>query len=516
MPGRETVLPLGFELLTTPLVKEKKHVMMLAGVSPPRVGLSVDEKQPDSNNNEEMARRSLADVATLLELKDVVEDGDDDFDDEEDADEHSNSSSLESLDSDEDSALQGEGLRASSTSCSENSFEMSSTHSFVSTLNRAGDSGFEGTDTSERRRLSIEEERQSGNTTTTEDEPMPWTSTMASGGPRAFLFESRPMPTSSQSMHSFLGATATPRNPERSQKMRESIHQEVNSLDTHLPSLDFERLEKQLASAAFERQMTERKFLGEKVRRRLALQFEASTAGSSPPVHTRPLKSNLAQRLHSAMNLQVCYMNELQDESSDDDDEEEEEDFVVGDSDSDDLLAVPKSKSAPNLKSTEKLTEKFGANALARASTSKERLEVLERETRVMLEKAKKAARMQMELERGCPTSPELEVRPKKLCRMQLSRTPVAQLRVLEEDLARRIDVENAQLVKLLIERDTLHMEQDSMLVDIEDLVQHSNSLDALNLPSFLVAEANPPSAPATKLRILKRVPSSSDVNTLF
>lgn len=34
------------------------------------------------------------------------------------------------------------------------------------------------------------------------------------------------------------------------------------------------------------------------------------------------------------------------------------------------------------------------------------------------------------------------------------------------------VSAQNHELVKLLIERDGLHMEQDSMLVDIEDMIQ--------------------------------------------
>ena len=49
----------------------------------------------------------------------------------------------------------------------------------------------------------------------------------------------------------------------------------------------------------------------------------------------------------------------------------------------------------------------------------------------------------------------------------------VAQLQVIVNDLHTQIETLNESLVKFLIDRDDLHMEQDSMLVDIEDLTRY-------------------------------------------
>uniref|UniRef100_A0A914VGD8 Schwannomin interacting protein 1 C-terminal domain-containing protein n=2 Tax=Plectus sambesii TaxID=2011161 RepID=A0A914VGD8_9BILA len=64
----------------------------------------------------------------------------------------------------------------------------------------------------------------------------------------------------------------------------------------------------------------------------------------------------------------------------------------------------------------------------------------------------------------------------------------VTQLQIIVNDLHTKIEAQNHELVQLLIERDSLHMEQDSMLVDVEDMIQHQRS-DDLALPAFLRAE---------------------------
>lgn len=53
----------------------------------------------------------------------------------------------------------------------------------------------------------------------------------------------------------------------------------------------------------------------------------------------------------------------------------------------------------------------------------------------------------------------------------------ITQLQILVNNLHSRIEVLNESLVRLLIERDNLHMEQDSMLVDVEDLIQYCKTL---------------------------------------
>ena len=48
----------------------------------------------------------------------------------------------------------------------------------------------------------------------------------------------------------------------------------------------------------------------------------------------------------------------------------------------------------------------------------------------------------------------------------------IGQLQVIVNDLYCQIEVNNDQLIDLLTERDSLSMEQDSILVDIEDLTK--------------------------------------------
>lgn len=50
----------------------------------------------------------------------------------------------------------------------------------------------------------------------------------------------------------------------------------------------------------------------------------------------------------------------------------------------------------------------------------------------------------------------------------------VAQLQVIVNDLLSQIKSLNEDLVHMLLDRDDLHMEQDSMLVDIEDLTRRA------------------------------------------
>ena len=61
----------------------------------------------------------------------------------------------------------------------------------------------------------------------------------------------------------------------------------------------------------------------------------------------------------------------------------------------------------------------------------------------------------------------------RRLTRALLTELNIAQLQVLANDLHARIATLNEALVDGLLRRDDLHMEQDSMLVDVEDLTRY-------------------------------------------
>ncbi|KIH66641.1 hypothetical protein ANCDUO_03030 [Ancylostoma duodenale] len=56
----------------------------------------------------------------------------------------------------------------------------------------------------------------------------------------------------------------------------------------------------------------------------------------------------------------------------------------------------------------------------------------------------------------------------------------------IKEVMEQAIDRKNLELVQLLIERDSLHMEHDSLLVDIDDFTEHEAECAALDFPHLL------------------------------
>ncbi|KAH7697241.1 SCHIP1 protein, partial [Aphelenchoides avenae] len=60
---------------------------------------------------------------------------------------------------------------------------------------------------------------------------------------------------------------------------------------------------------------------------------------------------------------------------------------------------------------------------------------------------------------------------PKKETRVTLVKKTIPQLREILRQRMTDVQDANALLMQLLVERDALHMEQDGMLVDLEDLV---------------------------------------------
>uniref|UniRef100_A0A0N5AL15 SCHIP-1 domain-containing protein n=1 Tax=Syphacia muris TaxID=451379 RepID=A0A0N5AL15_9BILA len=440
-------------------------------------------------------------------------------------DQRSNTSSLESLES-----PPLDDNRAVSTSCSSDSFEMSSTTSHV-----AGDLSALSDSSSFLRPATPQQHADSLGTSGTENLSRPNSHSVPVGfheandvgdqgnnGDNGVCRATSELkecyscnaitngieqkswcekPTTSKSFGSLTGDCVQKTGLDA---LRESIEKELNDLDTCLPKLDFNKLEEKLNCAAKERLITERKLLGEQVRRRLALQVDELTAGPSPRISTRPSKSNLGLRLQTAMNLQVCYINGMENSELD-----------VSSSTSDDDFDMPKSKSVPNLRGCVPDGSSLNASELRQrtaVSELEDKRNIFAEETKMMLAKAKQTARLQMELERLNSLSLEgrytsnsehnnkLRILNLLRFRLQLSRTELTELRKIAKRLSDRIATANVELVKLLVERDSLHMQQDSMLVDIEDMIQHQSKSESLNLPEFLKVEGTTPK----KFRLFK------------
>ncbi|XP_030033433.2 schwannomin-interacting protein 1 homolog isoform X2 [Manduca sexta] len=112
----------------------------------------------------------------------------------------------------------------------------------------------------------------------------------------------------------------------------------------------------------------------------------------------------------------------------------------------------------------------------------------LQTEARIALAQAKEMARIQMERSRRArAVSPvtdmlrrslhkaaaPLAADRRRVSRQLLTDMNIAQLQVIVNELHSQIESLNDTLVKLLMARDELHMGQDSMLVDIEDLTRY-------------------------------------------
>ncbi|CAD5230869.1 unnamed protein product [Bursaphelenchus okinawaensis] len=60
----------------------------------------------------------------------------------------------------------------------------------------------------------------------------------------------------------------------------------------------------------------------------------------------------------------------------------------------------------------------------------------------------------------------------KRFLRKELSKTPVAKLREIMEELEARVDVANTDLVLLLMKRDQVYLEKDALQLEVEDIVE--------------------------------------------
>ncbi|CAK9800436.1 Schwannomin-interacting protein 1 [Anthophora plagiata] len=257
---------------------------------------------------------------------------------------------------------------------------------------------------------------------------------------------------------------------------------DVYNIETAMPKIDLDAIESHLRAAREEERR--RRNDREEIRRRLAMGPDAEDLRAE-----RGRKPSLQSRLQSGMNLQICFMNET---PSDTESPCSENDASPGSTPTT-LSSKQQPKQPmpirPQVLSLPPLRLDTGSNSTPIDEADFfARQARLQTEARMALAQAKEMAHMQMEVERQrLKQSPITEmVRSslekvgvqlgedrRRLSRVLLTELNVAQLQVVANDLHARIAALNEALVEGLLRRDDLHMEQDSMLVDVEDLTRY-------------------------------------------
>ncbi|XP_043794575.1 uncharacterized protein LOC122715986 isoform X1 [Apis laboriosa] len=257
---------------------------------------------------------------------------------------------------------------------------------------------------------------------------------------------------------------------------------DVYNIETAMPKIDLDAIESHLRAAREEERR--RRNDREEIRRRLAMGPDAEDLRAE-----RGRKPSLQSRLQSGMNLQICFMNET---PSDTESPCSETDSSPGSTPTSLNSKQPQKQQTPirpQVLSLPPLRLDTGSNsAPIDEADFFARQARLQTEARMALAQAKEMAHMQMEVERQrLKQSPITEmVRSslekvgvqlgedrRRLSRVLLTELNVAQLQVVANDLHARIAALNEALVEGLLRRDDLHMEQDSMLVDVEDLTRY-------------------------------------------
>ncbi|XP_076837652.1 LOW QUALITY PROTEIN: schwannomin-interacting protein 1 [Brachyhypopomus gauderio] len=267
--------------------------------------------------------------------------------------------------------------------------------------------------------------------------------------------------------------------------------EEIRAEESPLPTMDWAALEQHLAGLQFrEQQENHNQNLGrisstyaqknerESIRQKLAL---GSFFDDGPGIYTSSSKSgkpSLSSRLQSGMNLQICFVNDSgSDKDSDADDSKTETSL--------DTPLSPMSKQSSSY-SDRDTTEEDSESLEDMDFLSRQKK--LQAEAKLALAMAKPMAKMQVEVEKqNRKKSPVADLLPHmphiSECLMKRNLKPtdlrdmtLGQLQVIVNDLHSQIESLNEELVQLLLIRDELHMEQDAMLVDIEDLTRHAES----------------------------------------
>uniref|UniRef100_A0A131YYC6 Schwannomin-interacting protein 1 n=1 Tax=Rhipicephalus appendiculatus TaxID=34631 RepID=A0A131YYC6_RHIAP len=310
---------------------------------------------------------------------------------------------------------------------------------------------------------------------------------------------------------------------------------DVYNIETSMPTIDWEAMERHLSRAAKEDDwLARRRNDREAIRQKLAMDTDVEESFGIERTNRKP---SLAVRLQESKNLQICFMNETAAELDSlelsgatarphEDSSTQQATSQQGNANtssvglpngllnasSDVSLLQTSSKPAQctsppvrrgsheeaapkrpsfffNRRKSWRQKKTDGSGEAKKEASSESwngedfatRQARLQAEARAALAQAKEMARMQMEVERQQKKkSPIADIvgisfpdSRHRLSRQMLNDMNVAQLQVIVNDLHSQIESHNEDLVKFLLERDDLHMEQDSMLVDIEDMTRY-------------------------------------------
>lgn len=205
-----------------------------------------------------------------------------------------------------------------------------------------------------------------------------------------------------------------------------------------------------------------------------------------------PTKSKKELQPSGNNNLELCFINET---ASDDEDvclnplaEETEESESSEEEEEEDRSVFPRSRSdweafrnpdlsRPVIEDEEGVTPEEARNQRNRAREARKKRKI-QAAARVALGQCKQVARRQMVLERQkrsaeSPLRKLLGVDNSEINRKLLDGFNVATLQVIVNDFREKIECYNNELVQMLMEKDELQNEQDSMLMDMEDVARN-------------------------------------------
>ncbi|XP_061431639.1 LOW QUALITY PROTEIN: schwannomin-interacting protein 1-like [Lethenteron reissneri] len=278
--------------------------------------------------------------------------------------------------------------------------------------------------------------------------------------------------------------------------------EEDESLSAGPPTMDWEALERHLAGLQKREQIeqiearaaragtaaaTLSTFTSAQRNERECIRQKLALGGffdDGPGIYTNCSKSgkpSLSSRLQSGMNLQICFVNDSGSDKDSDADDSSKTD------------ASPDTPLSPVSKQSSSYSERDSADSEAGTDSESESLDgldfsacqrKLQAEAKLALAMARPMARMQVEVEKqNRKKSPVADLLPhlphiseslmkRSLKPADMQEMTLGQLQVIVNDLHSQIESLNEELVQLLLVRDELHMEQDAMLVDIEDLTR--------------------------------------------